>query len=77
MRCREPVADDLPDHPSQSRAVRFRRDQLLRGFGFRIHARPKGQEPVWELDGGLVAESMALLLTGEDDPGNHGGDEAV
>lgn len=40
---------------------RHEQDQDLRQHGFRIHARPKGQEPTWRApDGQLLPQAVAL-----------------
>lgn len=41
---------------------RYPKDDLLRNHGFRIHARPKGGEPVWERDGAVLPQGEALKL---------------
>ena len=44
----------------QDRTDRFPRDQLLRKHGYKIHARPKDQEPTWEKNGKLYSQRKAL-----------------
>ena len=47
-----------------SNANRFPDDQRLRGFGFTIHARPRGRQAVWRApDGELFGEKEALAET--------------
>ena len=49
-------------HPSQDRTFRHAGDALLRRHGFRIHSRPKGDRPLWQRDGVVMAEETALAL---------------
>lgn len=39
---------------------RFAVDQLLREYGFKIHSRRKGREPVWQWCGSLFIHSEAV-----------------
>lgn len=64
-----PVAEFIPDpppvqyeHPSQSRARSFPDDVQLRRAGFKIYARPKTGEAIWECDGELYTHSQAMEL---------------
>lgn len=57
-------AEPLPerDYPTQETMSRFPPDIHLRRHGFRIHARVKDTEPIWELGGKLYRQEEALVL---------------
>jgi hypothetical protein len=55
------------DHPFRDRSGRFETDALLRRYGFTIHSRRNGAEPVWSLGGELYAEAEALSRLDDDE----------
>ena len=48
--------------PMQERHDRFSLDTDLRKAGFKIHARIKEQQPVWERDGAKFLQSQAISI---------------
>lgn len=47
-------------HPSQDATDRYSDDQLLRQYGYRIHARPLCGEATWSKGGVVVGHREAL-----------------
>ncbi len=59
-----PEAEPFEDvgSPSRSLSDRFPDDQLLRVYGFTVHARPHGREAIWRYRGRLLGHDEALRL---------------
>lgn len=55
----EPVDDT---RTFQSRENHYPQDQLLRKYGFRIHARKTDEEALWERDNKVFTHSGAIKL---------------
>jgi hypothetical protein len=46
-------------HPTLEKSCRFPLDMALRAAGWRIHARPRRGQPLWERDGVVLPELEA------------------
>lgn len=52
----------MADEPATTEAGRFLMDAILRKFGFTIHSRRTGSEPLWERDDDVYTEREALFV---------------
>lgn len=48
-------------------------DVFLRFHGFRIRSRPEGEEPLWEKDGCIYAQSHAVEICHQEQENGKGG----